>query len=139
MNRLIFEFQKKRRQDHHTYFWSDKIRVRDNGPSEGTVEGLRSSLVYENISCSASSHSDSVLGIIGRGGEYSGMMSGLWIILNGYVGDGAEMDLSFFGGDWPRLKTSLLIFENKRPRVLLFWLSSRNIPEPCPDLELEGP
>lgn len=83
------------------------------------MEGLRPSLVYENISFSASSHSDSVLGIIGRGGEYSGMLSGSWTIWNGFSGEGAEMDLSLFGGAWPALRTNLLIFDRKRPRTPL--------------------
>lgn len=83
------------------------------------MEGLRPSLVYENISFSASSHSDSVLGIIGRGGEYNGMVSGSWTILKGFTGEGAEMDLSLFGGAWPLLMTNLLILDKKRPRVPL--------------------
>lgn len=67
------------------------------------------------------------------------MISRLWIILNGYVGDEGEMDLSFFSADWLLLRTNLLIFDKKRPRILLFRLFSIDLALPWPGLQSEGP
>lgn len=66
-------------------------------------------------------------------------MSGLWIIVNGSAGEGAEMDIVvLLGTGWPLLKTSLLILDRKRPRILLLWLLSSAFWEVLLGLEVEG-